>query len=57
MKKRQWKIEQKKVHGKNFLIYYSSGLPFPLTRRRGPRVDGAFGFANEALPVFATASG
>ncbi len=54
--KKTMENREKKEHGKNFLICYSSGFPFPLTRRRGPR-DAAFGFANEALTALATASG
>jgi len=36
---------------------YSSGSAAALTRRRGPRVDGAFGFENVGLAAVADASG
>ena len=42
---------------KKELVDYSSGLSAALSKRRGPRVDGAFGLANDFLLALATASG
>ena len=56
-KKIEYNHKKKKPYKENLWFYCSSGFSLGLTRRRGPRDEGAFGLANAALPVLAMASG